>query len=70
MWADVFKNKHTRGGKLYIYIDESGNFAHSKGCSHSLSCAGALTIPGRNHGKVLKSFGKLKKGAPLFCVGK
>ncbi len=45
---------------MFIYIDESGTFAHPNGGGHSYACAGALTIPGRFHGQILKSFSDLK----------
>ena len=47
---------------MFIYIDESGTFAHPNGGGHSYACAGALTIPGRFHDQILKSFSDLKSG--------
>jgi hypothetical protein len=46
---------------MFIYIDESGSFVYAGHERHAYSCAGALTIPGRFHGQVLKSFARLKR---------
>ena len=45
---------------MFIYIDESGYFAYHTRSAYSYSCAGALTIPSRFHGQILKSFSRLK----------
>lgn len=46
---------------MFIYIDESGSFAHPPSHVHSYACAGALTIPDRFHTKALELFKRLKK---------
>jgi len=46
---------------MFIYIDESGSFSYPKEKRHSYACAGALTIPERRHGSVLKSFKTLRR---------
>jgi hypothetical protein len=46
---------------MFIYIDESGTFAYPRTHRHSYACAGALTIPERRHGTVLKSFKTLTR---------
>ncbi len=46
---------------MFIYIDESGSFAYPKVPQHSYACAGALTVPERRHGAVLKGFKTLKR---------
>lgn len=46
---------------MFIYIDESGTFAHPSARQNSYACAGALTVPERNHGGILKSFKTLKR---------
>jgi hypothetical protein len=46
---------------MFTYIDESGAFVYAGDEKHAYSCVGALTIPGRFHGKVLKSFKRLKR---------
>jgi hypothetical protein len=46
---------------MFIYIDESGNFTQPFLSIHSYSCVGALTIPHRFHGQIIKSFNRVKK---------
>ena len=46
---------------MFIYIDESGSFAYPKQPRHSYACTGALTIPERRHGAVLKGFKTLRR---------
>lgn len=46
---------------MFIYIDESGTFSHPQRDRHAYACAGALTIPERRHGPVLKSFKTLTR---------
>lgn len=41
---------------MFIYIDESGSFSHPQRDEHAYACAGALTLPERTHGKILKTF--------------
>lgn len=53
---------------MFIYIDESGNFTQPSQSTHAYSCVGALTIPSRYHGQVLKSFNRLKR--QWHCNGK
>jgi len=50
----------SRALRMFIYVDESGAFAHPIGGGHSYGCAGALTIPGRSHGQIIEEFDKLK----------
>lgn len=45
---------------MYIYIDESGNFAHASQGKHSYSFAGALTIPERLHDELIYAYQKMK----------
>jgi len=45
---------------MFIYIDESGTFAHTAEKRHSYACVGALTVPERNYRTILKGFKRLK----------
>ncbi|MCX6354162.1 MAG: DUF3800 domain-containing protein [Candidatus Aureabacteria bacterium] len=46
---------------MFIYIDESGSFAHSQKPKRSYSCVGALTIPEIVRSSVYKGFKKLQR---------
>jgi hypothetical protein len=46
---------------MFIYIDESGTFAHAAENRHSYACVGALTVPERSHRTLLKGFKRLKR---------